>query len=126
MANGIPFDIASKNYITDACMNALLKFLCVLFKVLGLDSARISSIAATLPSSEYKLKHYLGKAQRLDTFVVCTKCHQLYKFEDCLNDGRVDSSSKTCSYIRFPNHPLNRFRLECGQPLLKKSSLCIW
>ena len=112
--------LQAKHYITDACMNALLKFLCVLFKVLGLTSTRISSIAANFPSSVYKLRHHMDKAQQFDTFVVCSKCHQLYKFEDCLNDSEGDIFSKTCSYIRFPNHPLNRFRLQCGQPLLKK------
>lgn len=98
--------LQAKYYITDACINALLKFLCVLFKILGFTSARISSIAATLPSSIYKLKQYTGDAQKYITFVVCAKCHQLYKFKNCLNDGvDHDPGSKTCSHIRFPNLP---------------------
>lgn len=74
--------LQAKYYIPDACMNALLKFLCVLFKLLGLTSASISSMAAAIPTSVYKLQRYTGCSNYFTSYVVCPKCHYLYKYND--------------------------------------------
>ena len=112
--------LQARHYIPDSAMNALLKFLHVLFRVLGRSSPAISSLVSSIPSSV----HSLGKTSRqsinFTKFVVCPKCHHLYKFDDCIIYRESIQDSKTCTFIRFPHHSQIKRRGECGHLLLKK------
>ena len=45
------------------------------------------------------------------SFIVCLKCHSLYKIEDCIDHSGPQrnpvTNTKKC---RFPNHPQKRFQ----------------
>lgn len=101
-------------------MNTLLKFLHLLFRVLGRFSPVISAMATAIPSSVYLMQKSAGHSGQFTKYVVCCKCHTLYKLDDAITCAGTHESSKACCYIRFPNHPHRRFRAVCGQQLLKK------
>ena len=106
--------LQARHYIPDSAMNALLKFLHAFFRVLGRSSPVISSMVSSIPSSVYSL----GKASGQSTkFVVCPKCHYLYKFNECVIVNEPFHNSKSCTFVRFPHHSQ---RAECGHILLKK------
>ena len=111
--------LQARHYIPDSAMNALLKFLCVLFSVLGRFSPVIASMASAIPSSVYSLGRAVGNSVGFMKYVVCPKCHKLYKLSDCISQVGARQSSTLCTFIQFPNHPYRRFRVECGQLLLK-------
>lgn len=100
-------------------MTALLKFLRVVFQVLGQFSNVIASLAQSIPSSVYSLEKSIGHSVHFTKYVVCPKCHHLYKFDECVIHTGDRKRSKTCAFIQFPNHPQHRFRKECGHLLLK-------
>ena len=112
--------LQAKHYIPGAAINALLKFLSVLFRVLGPHSTVIAHLAASMPTSVYCLNKHVNPTD-IRYFVVCRKCHHLYKFDDCIDKLSTtgEKVSKLCSFIRFPNHTQERFRVECSQVLLK-------
>ena len=60
---------------------------------------------------------------RLKKFVVCSKCHHLYHFENCtLQSGEGEHelrSTRFCDFVRFPNHPHKKHRSACSTALLK-------
>lgn len=103
-------------YIPDRAMDMLLKFMSAFFIVLGTFCSVCYQIANVLPRSVYRLKTYLG-VNNLSAikYVVCRKCDSIYHYKDCVSGY----SSKTCSYIKFPNHRYHRYRQQCGTLLLK-------
>ena len=57
-------------------------------------------------------------------YVVCPACFTLYKLEECKTKlSNFEILPKTCSYIKFPRHPILKYRRPCGSPLLKKIHL---
>ena len=107
-----------KHFLPNAMLAMLLKFLHVLFIVLGhaTSSDLIKQIAADFPSSPHKL---IGKKK--DTFakyVTCPnpKCMAVYAYKDCVNKvGRDNRTSKLCE---------SRIgRKKCGSVLLKTVEL---
>ena len=104
--------------MSDTAMNALLKFLHVLFIVLGHFSPKIASLVDLIPSSVYSLGKILGHSLHYTKYVVCPKRHRLYTFKECVTLTSGRQCSKTCTFVRFPNHPQHRFRRECGHLLL--------
>ena len=115
--------LQAKHFIPDAAMNALLKFLSVLFRVMGRFSTFVASIAPTIPSSVFMLRKAGNKSSDFTKYVVCPRCHRLYRFSDCVTVLDEHQDSKTCTYVRFPNHPQERCRAECGCVLLKTVQL---
>ena len=75
--------LQAKYYMPDTAMNALLKFLHVLFIVLGHFSPKIASLVDLIPSSVYSLGKILGHSLQYTKYVVCPKCHRLCTFEEC-------------------------------------------
>ena len=105
-------------HIPDAGMNSLLKLLHVLFHVLGRFSPVISSVATSMPSSVYLMQKSAGQSGQFTKYIVCCKCHTLYRLDDAIIRTGTHESSKACCFIRFPNPPHKRFRAVCGQLLL--------
>ena len=49
------------------------------------------------------------------------KCHKLFTYHDAqFVDRENKKHSKTCDHIRFPNHPQQRMRDDCGAELMRK------
>ena len=76
------------------------------------------TIALAVPSSIYSLRKHHCHSQIMK-FVVCPKCHKLYRFDKCVILSRGQETSKTCDFVRFPNHPQVKQRSPCGATLLK-------
>lgn len=77
-----------------------------------------------LPVSLIKAEKLLGIHDKgIINYVVCTKCHSIYKPEECiikLHNGKV--KSKLCNHIKYPNHPHNSKRQPCNTSLMKEIS----
>lgn len=111
--------------ISDAAMGVLLRFLVTLLKALVEKStlAVVSLLTLAIPSSVYILrKHVMSHSQSSFTeYIVCPKCYTLYKEKECLTKTTTgEVISKTCSYVKFPNHPSLHHRKACCAPLMKK------
>ena len=73
------------------------------------------------PTTLYSMRKQLKLKSPCTTYVVCPKCHTLYKKADCFKT-RSDGSTTTlwCTHIKFPNHPRSTNRKECGTELMIK------
>ena len=113
------------NYITDSAINALLKFLGIFLKVLGLFSEFVSGIASQFPCSLYQLKKKVSKKIEFKKFVVCSRCDSLHNFKDCVKSRGIGflQESKLCEKIQFPRHPFPNYQRQCGQQLLYSVTL---
>ena len=114
---GVLLLLQAKHYVPDSAINILLRFLRVLFQVLG-----INSLARFIPSSSYSIGKSLGHSTYFIKYVVCPKCHRLYRYSECVSAAGHIQCSKTCSHVKYPYHPQRRFRKECGHKLLYFSS----
>ena len=115
--------LQARHYIPDRAIDALLKFLGVFFYVLGRFCSPMASLARIFPSSLYRLRKSIKNSADFTKFVVCPKCHKLYKFDDCITVAGAHQSSSTCIYVKFPSHPQLHRRHECGHLLLKAVQL---
>lgn len=64
------------------------------------------------------LKAQIMQSIKRDGFqklIVCPECHSTYEEADCVGGREIPK----CSYVRFPRHPQQRMRKQCGQLLLK-------
>ncbi len=83
-------------------------------------SPDLSPLQQFLPSNVYFLKKLLGNETKITTFVICPKCHALYRYSDCVitpRGGRQESAK--CSNIKYPNHPPLFRRKKYNTVLLK-------
>ena len=55
-------------------------------------------------------------------FVVCPKCHAIYRFEECFTDSAC-KIPRLCSACEYPHHPHRSRRLPCGAKLLAEVTL---
>jgi len=98
------------NYnLPNTATEALIKFVKILLK----DCENIDH--ESFPNSLYKAKKSLGLVDQFTSFVVCQKCHKLYKNDE-------DETHTKCSHIEFPNSSTKRFK-KCETPLAKQISL---
>ena len=111
-------------YIPDSAMEYFITFLKRLFQVISHSNIWFQDIASGFPSSLYNLKKKLNLLDdKFTKYVVCPKCHSIYKFEDCFHIAGGQNVSKHCAFIKFPNHRQHWRRKECGAPLLKEVTL---
>lgn len=114
--------------LPDIAIDMLLKFLVTFFKVIAdkCSVTLLASVASKIPSSIYRLRKYLDSTQQ-QSFIeydVCPVCFSLYTMEQCVRVNQHDEKvPQTCSFIRFPNHPLRHLRKVCGASLVKKIHL---
>lgn len=114
--------LQAKHYISDTAINDLLKFLHVFFVVLGGFSHFCASIASAFPSM-FQLRNHLKQPGNAINYVLCPKCHGLYRFEECVRLRGPERDSKvTSTYVRFPNHPQCHYRNQCGHLLVRNVS----
>lgn len=78
----------------------------------------ILSLAALLPMTMYSLRNFLGiDRDNFERYVVCPKCTNLYRPEDCLQRVGNQVLPVVCDNILFPR---SRRRKACGSKLVKK------
>lgn len=105
--------------LSDMLAEVWIKFLKILFRVLGTFSSLCLDIANGLPDSLYILRKITGGLSvGFVRYVVCKKCHHIYHVSEC-----VDARSKRCSFKSFPHHSQARMRQSCDTLLLKTVEL---
>ena len=64
----------------------------------------------------------LDITKRSKTFVACTDCNKLYNPTEIMpkSDDNSANSGFKCTHIEFPNHPMEKYRQQCGSELLLK------
>ena len=83
----------------------------------------MASVAPAIPASVYMLRKAANLSGEITKFVVCQRCHRVYRYSDSVTIFDEHQSSKNCSYVHFPDHPQERHRAECGCVLLKTVQL---
>ena len=110
--------------LSDNALDILLAFLKALFESLGTLFPVLASFAVLFPKSLHLLRKQLGiDEDKFIKYVVCSKCHSLYMFDDCYDTVRGKRVSKKCSYVQYPNHRQHFRRTKCNEPLLKEVTL---
>ena len=103
-------------YSPERVMEVLLLFLYTFFLTLGTLSLPADHLAKMFPRSIHRLKVYTGTNKlQSQKYVVCRKCNSIYTFNQCVER----SSSKTCTFCKYPDHPFHHLRQSCGALLLK-------
>ena len=106
--------LQSKYYITDAAITSILKFLYIIFVILGRFSDVSKAMSEIIPHNIYSLKKFIGINNTFEKLVVCPECNSVYNKENCIARPGI---SKLCSFKAF-----HRAR-SCSVPLLKTVEL---
>ena len=91
------------------------------FEISALPSQLMAGLAKTFPGSLYYFRKEISLVN--DTFikyVVCSKCHALYKCDDCYHTVRMTRVSNKCSFVKCPYHTQRWQRQPSGAHLLKE------
>lgn len=110
-------------HMPDKAMISILLFFSTFFTILSKISPVCSVIALKFPKSLYLLRKYNKNRNTFTKYVVCKKCHFIYDFQDCIERSGVRQQAKLCCFQEFPNHPHQRMRANCNNPLLKTVEL---
>ena len=95
----------------------LLKFLSSWFKLLGVvvPSDILAQIVTAFPGTLYMLrKFFYFDRDSFDKFVVCSKCHTLYEYNECVKTVNNRKVVKTCSGVRYSRGK----KIQCGEDLV--------
>lgn len=109
--------------VSNSAINALIRFLKFFVYFLGVSfkSDAIASAADRIPLGLKKVHKSLGVNNDFIQYVVCSKCHSIYKYEDCIEvKYNKCNESKRCRHIAYPNHSQVSHRKQCDTFLLKK------
>lgn len=80
-----------------------------------------SLFVASLPSSLYLLKKFLGlHKHHFQKFVVCPKCNSLYNYDSAFERVGSRRVSKKRLFVDFPNHRHRAYRKPCNEVLSKE------
>lgn len=110
--------------LPDAAVEWLLRFLKVIFQLIGAHSTYVHALAAALPSSLYLLWKLMEFDQdNFVKYVTCPACNTLYTIKESVITTAGQTKSLKCTFVRFPNHPQKWRRKPCGEMLMKKVTL---
>ena len=105
-------------YLPDNALDLLIKFLYAFFNVIGQFSSVIKALVKALPPTLYVMrKKTIGLKNSFQKLVVCKRCLHIYEYSKCIN--ALSHSSRSCTYVKYPNHPHYTGRQPCGSILLK-------
>ena len=111
-------------HISDNGMEFLLAGLKRCFEISALSSQWMAGLAIAFPGSLYYFRKEIGLVNdAFMKYVVCPKCHALYKFDDCYHTVGLTRVTNKCSFVKFPNHRQQWRRRSCGAQLLKEVTL---
>jgi hypothetical protein len=96
----------SRFRLSDVAINSLIQFFGQVLK--DTDPKRFHNF----PSSSHNAKKLLQIEKNAKTYAVCPKCNKLHKTAEISEDNK-------CKFVEFPNHPMKKYRAECGAELLK-------
>ena len=116
------FCIQAAFHISDTALSFCIRFFKGFFSVLGRYCKILMEIAECLPCSLYTAKLGINRPE-FRKYVVCSKCHRIYFFSDCIEGPRTSRTSKMCTFRQFPSHPQERMQRPCGTVLLKSVEL---
>lgn len=108
--------------ISENGMAWLLKFLSGWFKLLGVtvQSDTLAQISTAFPGTLYMLRQFFQfDRDNFEKFVVCSTCHSLYQYNECLKTVNNRQVGKKCSGVR---HSKGK-KVECGADLVYKVQL---
>jgi hypothetical protein len=107
--------------ITASALDCVVHFFKAVFEVCGQIIPYFATVASLLPTSLYTFYQMQGtQKDKFKKYTVCPKCHTIYNTKDCIISRHGKLSSKSCSFVEFPNHSQKRRRIECGEALLKQ------
>ena len=110
--------------IPDNAMEFLLLSLKRCFETLSFTNPWCTAFAVAFPGSLYLFRKEMGLVgHKFDKYVVCPNCSSVYTFKDSYRQVGTRNVSKTCTFVRFPNHRQRRMRNPCGTKLLKEVTL---
>lgn len=102
--------------LSDVAINSLIGFFSLVLK--DINTTRFKEF----PSTAYMARKLLDITKRSKTFVACTDCNKLYNPTEIMpkSDDNSANSGFKCTHIEFPNHPMEKYRQQCGSELLLK------
>jgi hypothetical protein len=107
--------------VPNNAMEFLLLSLKRFFEALAFSNNWFAAFALAFPGSLYLFRKEIGLTEdKFIKFVVCPSCNATYKFEDCHRTVGNRKVSKTCLFVRFPNHQQSRMCKPCGGTILLK------
>lgn len=110
-----------KYNITQNALYSLLKLIGLFFRILSSFFPLLHPILSLFPVSLHLLKKTLNVNENdFVRYVVCPSCHSLYHYKDCFDHRR---KPKRCSYVRFPEHPVQAYRSPCQSRMLAEVTL---
>ena len=110
-----------KYSIAQNAFNSLLKLIGLFFSALYCLFPSLSPVLSLFPVSTYAFKMALSiNENNFIQYVVCPSCYMLYDFKECFDHRQ---KPKTCSYVQFPEHRMQAFRLPCNSRLLSEITL---
>ena len=111
--------LQARYYVPSAAMNVLIKFLSILFKVLGQSSSVVAIIEKSFFTSFNVMCKNIHHNEAFVKYIVCSGCNQIYRLHDCVYTVGLQEYSKKCTYVEYPQHPQLRRRQPCDYLLLK-------
>lgn len=99
--------------ISDQAIRWLITSIYILLKYCGQYSARVRHAAESFPRSPFLRDKHLqipGGSISFQQFILCQKCHSLYKYCDCIEKVGTLTKPKACSNVVWAK--------QCRQPLL--------
>ena len=84
------------------------------------DSGVLRDFLLHFPRTLYSLKQWVNLSKSFEEYVVCARCHTLYKKSECILRLPSGERGLKCDYVRYPNHPQRAHRKKCGTELMKK------
>lgn len=105
--------------LTKTALALLLQFLKIFFTVLCQISPLLNGLAQHFPCSIHEMEKLLGTRKETEfiRYVVCGKCHNVYKYEDCIEGQGSMQVPQICKY-----RSSNQGR-RCNGALLKRVEL---
>ncbi|CAG8539277.1 7530_t:CDS:2 [Funneliformis caledonium] len=105
----------NKKILSDVSINSLIGFINIILK--DINSNQFKEFSLTV----YMTRKLLNIKKKSKTYAVCPKCDKLYNIADImLNNSIYIGSGFKCTYIKFPNHPMQSHCKSCRAELLEK------
>ena len=111
--------LQSRYRLPDSAVSCIFSFLFTFFCLLGTFNTFCKDISKAFPRSLHLAKLDFTGKQKLARYVVCRKCHNIYRMQECIEGTGIRQKSKLCPYVQFPLHPHLRRRHPCSCSLLK-------
>lgn len=89
------------HFISDQAIMWLLKFIWTLLTFLGAYSPIIAKASEKFPSLLYLRDKFNAWKDNFLRYIVCRKCHTLYKYRDCIEVVGTKSKGRLCSHSSF-------------------------